>query len=268
MRNLRQFWTSRRIGEDRVSLARLGPLRLWLARAEKEWGFAMEYGETADVLDLSLVPEDVVPENLDWNKTVFGEAPREFLFKPAVPDRPLVIKPGYPVLIPAHESGTFFLSIPVFLTITVSNGGKAHIIGTIPTRQLSDSWFGGPTAGEYCYSLPFSTERDFETLAARPNEIVCPVEIENHSGDDLVFEKFCFRPLYLGIYCGDSHLWTRMVTIRYEGNFRGSEIRYNGSLPRQEGNLLEVAPPSRQPEKRFRTLTFSSGFSRDVIFGK
>ena len=61
MRNLRQFWTPRRIGEDQVSLARLGPLRLWLARAEKEWGFALEYGESVDVLDLTLVPEDVVP---------------------------------------------------------------------------------------------------------------------------------------------------------------------------------------------------------------
>ncbi len=268
MRNLRQFWTPRRIGEDQVSLARLGPLRLWLARAEKEWGFAVEYGETVDVLDLTLVPEDVVPGGLGWNKTLFSGAPREFLLRPSVPDRALLVKPGYPVLIPGRESGIFYISIPVFVTIAIANKGREHVIGTLPSRKLSDSWFGGPTSGEYCYSLPFSSERDFEALDPKPNEIICPVEILNDSEDDLVFEKFCFRPKFLGIYSGDRNLWTKRVSIRYEGSFRGSEIRYNNSLPEEETNLLEITKPQMQAEKRFRPLTFSSGFGRDIIFGK
>jgi hypothetical protein len=268
MRNLRQFWNPRRIGDHKVSLARLGPLRLWLARADKEWGFAVEHGETDNVLDLDLVPDDVIPDNLEWHKTVFSDAPREFLFKPTVPDRSLLIKPGYPVLVPSKESGVFYLTIPVSVAIHVVSRKGEHFIGSVPSKPLSDSWFGGPTSGEYCYSLPFSAERDVDLLKAKPNHIVCPVTIRNDSGDDLIFEKFCFRPNYLGLYCGDRYLWSPKVMISYEGSFKGSEIRYNNGLPEEEKNLLELAPPKESDGKRFRSLTFSSGFSKDVIFGK
>lgn len=268
MRDLRQFWSPRRIGEDRVSLARLGPLRLWLARAEKEWGFACEYGEVGEILDIAQVPEDVVPANLDWITTVFSEAPREFHLKPAVPDRAVVVKPPYPVLIPPGESGTFHALVPVFITVVVSSGRKEMDLATFPSRQLSDTWFGAPTEGEFCYSLPFNAERDLGELKPLPNHLVCPIEIQNRSGLGLKFEKLCFRPEYVGIYCGDRNLWCTPVRIQHDDSFKGTTIRY-GSMPRDaEAGMMQLASPRKREEKVFSRLTFSSGFSRDIIFGK
>lgn len=268
MRDLRQFWSQRRIGEDRVSLARLGPLRLWMARADKEWGFAFEHAELSDVLDIAQVPEDVVPSNLDWRNTLFGTAPREFIFKPAVPDRSVVVKPTYPVLIPEGESGTFYVLMPVFVRIIVNLGKNELELGVIPSRLMSDTWFGTATEGEFSYSLPFSAERDFSVLKIYPHHIVCQVDIQNRSHENLIFEKLCFRPQYAGLFCGDRHLWSSRVRIQHEGYFKGAQVRYRTSPPELEPNLLKLADPQKREEKGLSRLTFSSGFSRDIVFGR
>jgi hypothetical protein len=268
VRNLRQFWTARRIGENRVTLARLGPLRLWLARADREWGFACEHGELSDVLDIAQVPEDVVPGSLDWNATLFAEAPREFLLKPTVPDRSVVVKPTYPVRIPVGESGTFFVLLPLFVRILVAAGKREQEIGVVPSRLLSDTWFGLPTDGEFCYSLPFPAERDIERLQPLPHHIVCPVEIRNQSSEDLKFEKLCFRPQYAAILCGDRHLWSTPVRILHEGHFKGATIRYLDHPPEFERDLLPVSKPVKREDRGLSRLTFSSGFSRDIIFAR
>ena len=268
MRNMRQFWSPRRIGEDRVTMVRLGPLRLWMARAEKEWGLAYEHGEVSDVLDISQIPEDVVPQKLSWTTTLFEQAPREFVLQPTVPDRPVVVKPTYPVLIPKSERGTFFCLLPVFVKIVLSTGEVDTELMTLPSRKLSDTWFGTPTEGEFCYSLPMPAERDQADMSALPHHIVCPLEIHNQSAEVLKIEKLCFRPRYIGIYCGDSHLWSTRVVMQYEGSYKGTTVRYLNLPPEEESNLVQLAKPLKREERGLSRLTFGSGFGKDLTFGK
>lgn len=268
MRNMRQFWSPRRTGEDRVTMVRLGPLRLWMARAEKEWGVAFEQGEVLEIIDIAQVPEDVVPAKLSWTTTLFEKAPREFTLLPSVPDRPVVVKPPFPVLIPEGESGTFYCLLPIFLKIVLSTGNKAIDLVSIPVQSLSDTWFGLPTEGELCYSLPFAIERDLDSLKPLPHQVVCPIEVQNHSPELLKFEKLCFRPQYIGLYGGDRHLWSTRVRIQHEGAFKGTTVRYLTEAPVEEANLVQLAKPLRREERGLSRLTFSSSFRKDLIFGK
>jgi hypothetical protein len=268
MRDLRQFWSARRIGENRVSLARIGPLRLWLSRTDEEWAFACEYGELSDIQDIAQVPLDVIPEGLDWTRTAFTSAPREVRFQPAVPNRPLVVKPEHPVVIPIGQMGQFYFLMPVFIKIVVEEKGKEVELGTVPSRQLSDTWFGHPTAGEFCYSLPFAAERDISVLNPFPHHVLCPIQIKNSSEESLVFEKLCFRPNYVALYCGNRHLWSSKVGIKYEGSFKGTSIRYEGLQSEMEPDALRVADAAKRVEKGLHRLTFQSGFKNDFIIGK
>jgi hypothetical protein len=268
MRDMRQFWSPRRMGEDRVTMVRLGPLRLWLARAEREWGFAFEHGEGADLSDITQVPEDVVPTGLDWTKVLFEKSPREYQVKPTVPDRPVVVKPTFPVLIPDGEYGTFYSLLPCFLKITLSVGKTETTLATIPSRMLSDTWFGSAVDGELCYSLPFTAERDPDDLEPLPHHIICPIEVHNRSEEDLKFEKLCFRPRFIGIYCGDSRLWSSRVSIQHEGSYRGTTVRYHTTPPEGDPNLVQISKPESREEHRLSRLTFSSGFGKDIIFGR
>lgn len=268
MRDLRQFWSARRIGQDRVSLARLGPLRLWLARDDQEWSYACEYGELSEVQDIAQVPRDVISNNLEWTHTVFADAPREVRLQPTVPDRPVVVKPEHPVVIPGGESGLFYVLMPVFIKILVDDKGRELELGTVPSRQLSDTWFGHQTGGELCYSLPFAAGRELAAMNPLPHQVLCPIEIRNSSHEKLLFERLCFRPAYATLFSGSHHLWSSRTRIEHEGSFKGTSIRYEALRPETEPDATLVAESVRRVEKGFQRLTFHSGFRRDLIIGK
>ena len=232
MRSLQQFWSVRRVADDRVTLARLGPLRLWLARAEREWGYAVEHGEAGtEVMDIAQVPEDVVSRQLDWTNAAFREAPREFCLRAAVPDRSVVVKPEHPVTLPEGESATLFAPVPAFIQMVVLSGRREVVLGRIASRRLSDTWFGSPLEGELCYSLPRFATLDRDSLQVYPNEILCVLEIHNKSDEPLVLEKLCLRPGYVALYCGAQHLWASQVLIQHEDSFKGTQIRYPSGPP-------------------------------------
>lgn len=230
---------------------------------EGEWAYACEYGELSDIQDIAQVPFDVVPGELEWTRTVFSSAPREVRFQPTVPDRPLVVKPEHPVVIPVGETGVFYVLMPVFISIVVEDKGQETTLGTVPSRLLSDTWFGDPTAGHFCYSIPFPAERDFSALSPFPHHVVCPISIKNGSDEALSFEKFCLRASYVTLYCGNRHLWSSRVKIRHDGNFKGTSIRYEGVHPEMEEDALKVAPALNRAERGLHRLTFHSGFRND-----
>lgn len=265
MRSLQQFWASRRMGQDRVSFIRLGPMHLWLARADKEWGYAVEYGDLSQLIDISTVPSDVVPRSLEWVTTVFTDAPMDYALRPAVPDRPLVVRPIHPVRIPPGQAGTFFALIPVFIELLVTAKAQTHVLGKVPTRVMSDTWFGDHARGELSYTLPVPAQRDLAAMETHPHQILCPVEVKNGSKDELFFEKFCIRPRHLNLYCGDQHLWASAVQVSHEGSFHASLVRYDSAAPGYESGMVEVAKAAEKADKRLQWLTFGGAFHGDFI---
>ncbi len=268
MRSLKQFWTTRRIGEDRVTLARLGPLRLWVARAQREWGFASDYGEEHQLMDLAQVPEDVVPDELEWKNLLFRDAPRDYRFDAAVPDHPLVIWPTHPVAIPPGESGELFVTLPVFVTIQLLKDKKERELGTVPSEQLSNSWFGDTTNGQMCYTGPVAAEFELKDLSPDAHHIVCPVVVDNRSDETVLLEKLCLRPDYIGLYCGDTHLWGTAVRIEHEDGYSNTNVRYSHEAPPYESGLVEVAKANKRSSKMLRHFSLSSSFRNDIVFGR
>lgn len=255
----------RRIGEDRVTLARLGTLRIWLARAEQEWAFAYEFGESKDLMDIAQVPEDVVPSHLEWSDMVFGEAPRDYSFKAIVPERPLVVKTGRPVSIPPGQKGVFYAKFPIMVAMTLNVGKKEVILGKILSESLCDTWFGEVIAGEYCYALPEPAALDVESLHAQPNEVVCPIEVDNNSSSTVTLKKFCLRPDQLTVFSGGSHLWSSRVKVKCEDLFKSSSVSYSTGQPDTEENLVEIIKPNKREETGLQRLGLSSSFGGDLV---
>jgi hypothetical protein len=268
MRSLQQFWSTRRIGEDRVTLARLGQLRIWLARAEREWAIAHEFGESEDLMDIAQVPEDVVPSKLSWSDMVFPEAPRDFSFHACSPDRPVVVKPDRPIAIPPGHKGTFYAKFPVSVLIALNIGKKEVSLGNILSSALCDTWFGSMTEGDYCFALPHPATLDVEGLQPRPNEVVCPIEIDNNSDGTVIMEKFCLRTGQLRLFSGNTHLWSTGVRIQCEDLFRSISVRYSGKKPETGENLVEVSGARKKEETGLQRLGFATSFSKDLVLKK
>ncbi len=243
MRSLQQFWTTRRIGEDRVTLTRLGPLRLWLARAEREWAYACHYGEGRDLMDLAQVPEDVVPDAMTWTTIGFGDAPRDYLFEGEIPHRPVSVKFNGPVGIPAGEEIRVFVAIPVFVRIRAISGSLSHNLGKVASDNLYRSWFGDPASGQLCHAARESVAFDPEDLELSPNSILCPISIRNDSPGSLLLNRLCLRMRKAGLYSGATHLWSSTARILYQGQNKDCQFRILEEMPAGEDNLQCLATP-------------------------
>ena len=120
----------------------IGPLDIWARRETDEVHVAVGRGRTAVRGEGSWSGnvDDAEPgEGAEWTRWVVGDAPRDIWLCPAMPDRPVVVRPEHPVRLPPKQHATFFVSIPVWVQVTVSNGRV--ILCEEPTVVLSNIWF-------------------------------------------------------------------------------------------------------------------------------
>lgn len=254
MRDLRQFWGTRRLAEDRFGLVRFGGLRFWLARAEREWAFASEVSETSDVADIAQVPSDVVPESLTWVRTLFKEAPRDFRMIAVVPDRPIVVAPSDEMQLPAGERADLYCKLPIGLEVQVQEGKEWVSVGRIEHERLSDTWFGTPTAGELCYSLREPLVLSSEDVPSRADSILFHVQVENRDKAVLRLGAVCLRPSLTRLYCGGEGLEAGPVRLQLDGT--GKQVDdYSGKPPASEANLLQVSTATQERAKWSSPLT-------------
>lgn len=248
MRDLRQFWGTRRLAEDRLALVRFGSLRFWLARAEREWALASEVSESSDVADIAQVPSDVLPDSLTWVRTLFKEAPRDFRIIAVVPDRPIVVGPSDEMQLPAGERVDVYCKLPIGLEVQVEAGKEWIPVGRIEHERLSDTWFGTPTAGELCYSLREPLALSADALSSRADGILFHVQIENRDKAVLRLGAVCLRPSLTRLYCGGEGLKAGRVRIQLEGT--GKQVDdYSGKSKAPEANLLPVVTASQDSAK-------------------
>lgn len=248
MRDLRQFWGIRRLAEDRIALVRLGSLRFWLARAEREWALASEVSETSDVADIAQVPSDVVPESLTWVRTLFKKAPRDFRMIAVVPDRPIVVAPSDEMQLPAGERVDLYCKLPIGLEVQVQEGKEWVPVGRIEHERLSDTWFGTPTAGELCYSIrePFALSP--EDVSSRADGVLFRVQIENRHKAVLRLGAVCLRPALTRLHCGGEGLQAGRVRLQLDGT--GKQVDdYSGKPTESEANLLQVITATQERAK-------------------
>jgi hypothetical protein len=263
MREIAQFYGPRTTAEGRVSLVRLGPLRLWVARARREWGLAVERGEALPLMDQAQVPPDVVPEALDWQFLVYDDSPAAWHIVPQLPNRPVVARCDHPVTVPPGQRVMFYALVPVTLEVRV--GGTPGIaLATVRSEILSDTWFGTPVDGILCYALKASTIREREDCGALPHHAVCPFEIHNRGREPLSFDRLCLRTQHLALYSGHHFLWGSVVKIEYNGESGASQIRYGDEAPAWAPDAVRLAGPSKQAEQGLLRMTFNAHYANDL----
>ena len=149
-----ELWTPHKIIPDECCLAVVGPLQLWLRLAEDELRIAarrLDENEAREASPLATI-EDSPPEDLDWGRWVIGDTADTLQLSPAMPDRPVVVRPEMPVKIPPAREALFFVSIPIWVRINAGSGDLLKLCEH-PSLVLSNTWFGDPMSGELCYAL-------------------------------------------------------------------------------------------------------------------
>jgi len=256
-----RVWKPRALKPGQVLHWQIGPLKIWIRRTQDELHLAKERAvedeETLVVGEAATESE----EKLEWDRWVVGEADRAVQFVPVMPDRPVIVRPESDFIIPAGGEAAFFVSIPVWIRISIV-GQKPVTLREVPTVVLSKSWFGGPASGELCYALKTKARRSLETLPIRPHRVICPVR--NFAREELDFKRLCLHVEHLKIFGSKTHLWTNQVEVTYRGEEQLAQIDFADAAP-AISDAKELISESRLPavkgilRKSFSSLKAFSG---------
>ncbi|MFO7788375.1 MAG: hypothetical protein R6W87_11520 [Halospina sp.] len=194
-----------------------------------------------------------------------GEA-ETLTLRPALADRPLVIRPNHPLHLPPGTDTTIYMSTLLWLQLVV---GDDRMLMEVPVHRPSWTWMGADTmGGEVCYASQTAARLEHETLPRRPWRALSAVQFRHEGSDYLTLERFSFpapmMPLFRqtepdaeGVYS----LWTPTLSIRCEQDLTTASLKVASAPPREAGPCVSLAP-ARQPVERNHLVR-----TMDRIFG-
>lgn len=205
-----------------------------------------------------------VSEDLSWTRWSYGEELSDVMLRPALPDRPLVVKTRDLCIIPPGCRATFFLGVPVRVAVAHRSGQGAarsehHEVLQVSSRALSDTWFGDFFTGQLCYSLPAMAAAAWEELDLSPLDAACAFTIFNQSESDLPLKQICVDVSQLAIYLAKGRLWANEVFVSYKGEDEPARVRFGGGPPKSLGPPSLMRPASAPADQSLlqRTLRFN-----------
>jgi hypothetical protein len=245
----RTFWPTIMLKDREIFSHRIGPLTIFLKRLLNEiWvtGFWDEavHGDPAEL-----------PQKPDWMRVSLpGEFDR-YSIQPVMPDKPVIIDTEHSYRFVSKTKTRVYSRVPVWVRIT-PHGRDDLIISEMPTVELSETWFGGFTDGEFAYALSSTARRILTDDLLEPHLVVCPMEIHNNSSEELKFEKVCLRVDRLSIFAKGNALWSDETVITYEGKDNSTDTETRGVRPIESGDAVKVGKPRSPVRKSIGLKTF------------
>jgi hypothetical protein len=230
---------------------------LWIRNNGTEWLEAHLYTTgTEDESRLAVARLSEEPPRSDWSRLICGDLSNRFRLVPLLPDRPVVVGSSTVLKVLPDCSARFFVMIPLWLCLEVGALNTTTLM-EIPSVVLSNTWFGGLTNGELCYSLKTTAHMTLDGVAHPPHVLVCPVYLNNTAGTALDFQKLCIHVEHLKVYGSERRLWTNEVSITYEGVNLLSSIKYSDTAPAFEENCRLISRERLPAEKSIFKKSFS-----------
>jgi hypothetical protein len=257
------MWEKVTVEPGAVYRRQVGALTLWVRQEGDEWQVAWEYGDD-DSVEFVEDTDEALPEGVEWHRWVVKGTATAFRLEPAMPDRPVVVRPESELRIGVGAEALFFVLLPIWVRVVVVAGKVEHLLVELPTMVLSNTWFGQPHDGELCYSLRTSARRSLAGVPPRPNRAASPVYVENAAPTELTFTRLSIHVGYLNVYGGDNFMWTNALHVRFRGVEQVSQIRYETKPPGFEGTKGLVGKarenaPRGLMRKSFDTFRLFSG---------
>lgn len=226
-------WRPYDLSVDRTDIRHVGEVTVHVRQETDEWRIAHTYDSDRN---------DPEPDDTLWTRYVTGND-ETLLLRPALPDRPVVIRPRSPVVLLPGRSGRFFFSVPLWLKFVSSAGPLERLVGEVPTQSLSSTWFGDMETGELSYAIHTRLlrspvdESDDEAFAR------CEVEIKNASRENLKFERISVHVEFMRLYSAKNRFWSNPVRVVFKGAEQVSQLSYRAGPPNSLPNAESVCEP-------------------------
>jgi hypothetical protein len=162
----RPWWGPVALDEQTGGEWQVGPSTLWVFRAARDWRvvqrlpagsaavdpMAQRSGITVP-LDDERMHEVLEADGDEFRTHRFGvrRTDETVALRPALADRPVVMRPEHSLSVMPNESVTMYVSTPVWVRIELTESERQ--LAEVASHRMSDTWFGASTrAGELCYA--------------------------------------------------------------------------------------------------------------------
>ena len=251
----------------------VGPSTFWVYRSAYDWRVIVRPStdpKTADPMaqrsgrrvpvDDERMNEVLESEDDDLLTQRFSvqETAEELALRPALADRPVVVRPEHPLSVLPGESVTLYLSTPLWVRIDLVESDRR--LTEVASHRMSDTWFGASTReGTLCYATRTAGRLRLDRLPLRLHRALTPLTVQNQADESLALERIQLPVPHLSVYAtADDVLWTDPVRMTHRSVDEGAAIDIQEGPPpdRSEADLLQ--PPREERSHGLFTSTFSA----------
>jgi hypothetical protein len=232
---------------------RIGPLSLLIRRETHQ--LLVAYGQTGDPSspdsDVILPAPEALLSDFEGNQDAdvirssyaFGQEKIALSLMPLLADRPVVLRPEEPLFVLPADEVTLFVSLPVWLSLTV--GAEPVTLTEFPIFRPSDTWFGPNTwDGEVCYAGKVAPKTDVAQLAQLPHRCTTPIRIRNAAPESLQINRVRIPAHQLALFSDDrGHFWTQRVDLVRERSDDLAVLKISRNVPAEAAGALRIADP-------------------------
>jgi hypothetical protein len=237
-------WGSHDIVEGEDLELQFGSLALRLAR------------ESGEIRVAAAREEEDRDEEPDWTRWAPADWEGELSLTPALPDRTVIVQPEDAFWLLAGAEARIYVRIPLCVRIDALGTQRTQLT-TIPVVELSDTWWGTLEEGELCYWIRTAARRRVTSEQAL-HLAICPLQLINHSDDDLHVDKIALRVEYLSLHADcEGAIWSSETRVRYLGESEGSRLEVSGDSPTEAPEAELMTPPRARMAKGLTARTFA-----------
>lgn len=238
----------------------IGPFQLWATAFVSE--IRLAFNREDDPLETTIAVEGPekcrdVPQGTDVRRFGFRQPPDSLELVPALADRPVVVSPEEPLMLPSHEEVTVFVSTPLWIKVVAGDAVSALL--DEPTQRPSDSWFGPSTMeGELCYAVRTNARMNLGNLPVRPHRAISVVRVRNDSAMDLKIEKLRLPTPQMSVFVtAEGHYWTEGVTLERREDDEPAAVRFDQGPPREASDATLASAPRSPSQRGLLTRAFA-----------
>lgn len=247
------MWTKYKIEDNKEYAGQAGTCQFQIMKEGKTWFIRHEKNEKAKMTELKETKSSSPGE--DWEYYV-GDKTGSLLLLPALPDKPLVIKPGNTFHILPGKSVDIYLTIPLWIQFYHGAAKSENLLCEIPETEPSATWFGDPDNGLLGYAYRGSIELSATLERTNPWFVLCPVKIRNESTAALDFQRMCLHCEQLDLYLHNDHLVANEFRIRFKGVEQVGEVHITPGNPSFAEGAKQIAQARMRPDKSLIKRSF------------
>lgn len=261
-----RWWGEVTLALGGVGRWRAGPSTVHVERRASDWRVWHDGGSDAYAIVAEQVRavDDAAPEGPPTLRLSFAETPDTLHVQPRLADRPVVVRPETPLMVPPGETVTLYASTPVWMAISLevrrTRRGRVAaadlaVVAELPSARPTDTWFGPNTrVGELCYAVRTAARTEVDDLPLRPHRAVTAVTVENQAVTPLDLVRIALPMPFLALHVDPAgRLWTDGVQFVREPD-EDTTVQAQPRLPAGGERLAEPRTATTLGQTLSRTV--------------